>query len=158
MVLISIEDSSAPLTEADIQQVEQEINVRFPDQYRQFILQYNGGRPIPNVFMIPDDRIPGQSSMLDWFYCIDLSDEYNHLLRNLDVFRDRMPSDCVPIGCDPGGNQICLIVSGAQTGKIYFWDHEEEADEGEIPTYRNMYLIAESIDDLLNNKLMEPPE
>jgi hypothetical protein len=46
------------------------------------------------------------------------------------------------------------VVAGEKCGQIYFWDHEAEMDEGEPPTYDNLYLIADSIDDLLNNKLM----
>jgi hypothetical protein len=34
--------------------------------------------------------------------------------------------------------------------EILYWDHEEEADEGEEPTYDNVYLIANSFTDFIN--------
>ena len=154
MAPIQIEDSNPPISENEIRDVEQKFGIQFPEQYRQFLLQHNGGHPEPNVFAVPGDPIPGQSSMLEWFYCIDSTD-VNHIERMILTFRERMPSECIPIGCDPGGNQICLVISGDDAGKIFYWDHEEEADEGDPPTYRNMYLIADSFIDLINNKLSE---
>lgn len=150
MVPIQMMDSGPSITERDIERVEQEFCIQFPADYRSFLLKHNGGRPDPSVFPIPDDLMPDQSSILDWFYGIDPTDEYNDIPRNINVFRDRIPADCVPIGCDPGGNQICLVVSGDEVGQLYFWDHEMEADEGEAPSYDNMALIAESIGDLLD--------
>ncbi len=50
-----------------------------------------------------------------------------------------------------GGNQICLGVSGAHTGKIFLWDHEaeEEVEAGQAPRWNNVELLAASLGDLL---------
>ena len=63
----------------------------------------------------------------------------------------RMPEELVPIAHDPGGNQICIAVAGPKTGAVYFWDHEEEADDDETPGYDNVYLIANSFNEFLNS-------
>ncbi|MBN1312390.1 MAG: SMI1/KNR4 family protein [Anaerolineae bacterium] len=154
MPAVIITDSGSALTEHDIEAAENAMGVRFPDDYRHFLLQNNGGKPDPNMFLIPDHPIPGQSDLLDWFYCI-VHDSPIDIISACRAFKGRVPEECLSIGCDPGGNQICLVISGTEQGKIYFWDHEEEADEGEEPTYGNMYLIADSLNDLLNNKLIE---
>ena len=62
---------------------------------------------------------------------------------NMSMFEDRISRNFLVIGCDPGGNQICLSAAGEDSGKVYFWDHEDEVDEGEEPDYENVYLIAE---------------
>ncbi|GIK67151.1 MAG: SMI1/KNR4 family protein [Chloroflexota bacterium] len=153
--MVTIHESRPPITDADIQAVEQQLNIKFPDDYRRFLLAHNGGRPEPEIFLIPDHPIPNQSSILNWFYSIDPSDYYYNILKMVKVFADRMPPEFIPIGCDPGGNQICLVVAGEDKGMIFFWDHEQEMDEGEPPTYDNLFFIADSIDDLLNNRLSE---
>lgn len=153
--MVTIHKSRPPITEADIQAVEQQLNVRFPDDYRRFLLAHNGGRPEPDVFDIFDDDLAFQSSMVNWFYCIDPTDYNYDILKNAEVFKGRMPPEFIPIGEDPGGNQICLVVSGDDRGMIFFWDHESEMDEDEPPTYDNLFFIADNIDDLLNNRLSE---
>ncbi|MBZ0320168.1 MAG: SMI1/KNR4 family protein [Anaerolineae bacterium] len=153
--MVTIHESRPPITDADIQAVEQQLNIKFPDDYRRFLLAHNGGRPKLGVFLIPDDPIPNQSSILNWFYCIDPTDYNYDILRNAEIFKDRMPPEFIPIGEDPGGNQICLVISGEDKGMIFFWDHEQEMDEGEPPTYDNLFFIADNIDDLLNNRLSE---
>jgi hypothetical protein len=79
------------------------------------------------------------------------------LLDTAASMKDRMPPDVLPIGLDPFGNFICLGVSGPNRGKVYWWFHEEEADEGELPGYDNIYFVAHSFTELLDN-LTEPSE
>ncbi len=153
--MVTIHESRPPITDADIQAVEQQLNIQFPDDYRRFLLAHNGGRPEPSVFDIIEGESAFTDSMVDWFYCIDPGDYHFHIVKKAKVFKDRMPPEFIPIGCDPGGNQICLVVAGEDKGMIFFWDHEQEMDEGEPPTYDNLFFIADSIDDLLNNRLSE---
>lgn len=63
--MVTIHESNPPITDADIQALEQQLNIKFPDDYRRFLLAHNGGRPKPEVFLIPDHSIPNQSSILD---------------------------------------------------------------------------------------------
>ena len=69
----------------------------------------------------------------------------------LETFRDRIPARMFPIARDPGGSLILLAKSGPDACKVYFWDHEREADDGEPPTGRNLSLIADSLDAFLEN-------
>jgi hypothetical protein len=62
-----------------------------------------------------------------------------------------VPAGFLPLAVDPGGNLICLVISGTNTGKVYFWDHEEEVEEGQQPGYSNVYLIANSFNEFLNS-------
>jgi uncharacterized protein (TIGR02996 family) len=53
-------DSDDPLpTPAQIDQVEKRARVRFPDQYRSFLLNYNGGTPWPRRFPLRNGRTGG---------------------------------------------------------------------------------------------------
>lgn len=48
------------------------------------------------------------------------------LLEIYDTYKDRIPTNWIPIGAAPGGNQICMYVGGGRESSIGFWDHESE--------------------------------
>ena len=50
-----------------------------------------------------------------------------------------MPDELVSIGCGSGGDQICISVKGNNYGKVYFWNHDWECEEGEEP-YNNKII------------------
>lgn len=148
---IQIVDSAEPLTEADIARVEQRIGCSVPTRYRTFLLAHNGGYPEPSGFrMRHTSGEPSQRGSVDWFLGIH-GENTDNLEHYLNTYRDRIPSNLFPIAHDAGGNLICISTDGADAGKVYFWDHEEEAEEGETPTYDNLYLISDSFDEFLNN-------
>ena len=156
MGAITVKDSlGPPLTERDIAAIEREFGVSLPGDYRAFLRKHNGGSPSPDAFPIFRDSADTHG-ILNRFLGISPGD-YDDMLAVRKVFQERVPPDLLPIACDPGGNLICLAVAGTNRRRIYFWDHEEEADEGEPPTYDNVYFVAESFTDLLNN-LTELPE
>ena len=41
-----------PLSDADVEALEQQIGLRLPAVYKAFLLKYNGGRPSPSAFRI----------------------------------------------------------------------------------------------------------
>ena len=78
-------------------------------------------------------------------------DEYNDLLDHIKTYKERLPKNTFPIAYDSCGNLIVISVMGPDRGKIYFWDHEMEADidHGEVSDYSNLTLIADSFDEFL---------
>jgi len=141
-----IRSTSKKVTLSDISEFEAAWNIRLPESYINFLLQYNGGTPEPNNFLITDWDLEG---MVDTFY--GLHEGVYGLNYNNRVFKDRIPDHCITIGTDPGGNQICLSLGESNYGYIYFWDHEEECDEGEHADYSNIGLISKSFHDLLSS-------
>jgi uncharacterized protein (TIGR02996 family) len=55
---VFVSDDPLP-TAAQVDQVEKQSGVRFPAQYRAFLLNYNGGMPWPQRFPLPDGRTGG---------------------------------------------------------------------------------------------------
>jgi len=147
-----------PLTEVDVASVERDLGVSLPSDYRSFLLAHNGGHPEPDGFPIQDFPL-SDFGVINGFLGIK-DGEYDDLRNYKVVFRDRIPANFLPIARDPGGNLLCLVVNGPRKGKIYFWFHEEEADEGKPPSEDNIYFIANSFNDLLNSltELPEDPE
>jgi cell wall assembly regulator SMI1 len=138
----------------EIKEFEQKIEANLPDDYIQFLLKYNGVRFKQDSYdgmLKPYSNIDGGA--VRWFYT--LADSYNYnLLKTCYMYFNRIPKQLIPIAEDGGGNQICLAVRGENYGKVYFWDHDWESDEGEEPTYSNVYLIANNFSEFLN-KLYE---
>jgi len=148
----NIVDSKPALTASDLDDLERRLSIKLPDDYRQFLIRQNGGRPVSPVFtFVESSRGPTDSSVA-WFLSVHQG-KYSNFekdFRNFKVVQRRMPDNLVPIAHDPFGNEICMSFSGDDRGAIYFWDHESEADEGEEPTYNNCYLIAKSLTEFLD--------
>ncbi|OJV94841.1 MAG: hypothetical protein BGO39_34035 [Chloroflexi bacterium 54-19] len=125
-----------PASESDVREFESLIKSRLPEDYRAFLLAHNGGEPDPEVFFINESQ---GDDILAKFYGLYKEPKYSSLAWCFETYRGRMPSNIIPIGTDPGGNQVCLSIGGSDYGAIYFWDHE---GIGETPPYENLYLLA----------------
>ena len=136
----------APLTDRAIQLIEQAFKINLPADYAAYLKQFNGGFIEPNNFAI--QAIKNQSS-LSVLYGIKTNEELNHLdlVDKMRSARRFFPKGYFPIGHDPGGNTICLSVDTSDYGKIYFWNHEDT--HGEIPSVKDLILIADSFTDFL---------
>lgn len=145
-------DSGPTLTPEDIGSMEERTGRKVPTRYRQFLLKYNGGSPEPCNFSYADPRRDGAkiSGAVESFLGIGV-DEHSQIEWHLQTLEGRIPNDLYPIADDPGGNMLCMRVDDSTTpGEIVFWDHEEEAEEGEPPTQRNLYHVADNLDELLD--------
>lgn len=126
----------------DLKAFEREHNLKIPGLYREFLLNYNGGYVVPNVFYISTKE--GESA-LNVFYGI--GNMYNNLEKKFDFFDEILEIGFIPIASDSGGNQICLGINDDFFEKIYFWNHEQETDE----PMENMHFLAENINEFLNS-------
>jgi hypothetical protein len=148
---VMIEESQGSLSEVELTDLERKLSIILPEQYRQFLLHFNGGRPSPSVFRFKKASGKYSDSMVDWFLSI-YDGEYDNFESYFETYKlrhERLPADLVPIAHDPGGNLICIAVTGVGIGAVYFWDHEHEADRGVKPTRRNIYHITYNFDQFL---------
>jgi cell wall assembly regulator SMI1 len=99
------------LTEHDIKEVEQKIDLEFPKDFKDFYLKENGGIPEKSYFY-RDDPIWGYIQ-LNVFYSMKfhletldmplLEDRYLDFAK-----RNVIPTHYLPFANDHGGNQFCL--------------------------------------------------
>src|SRR4051812_40221582 len=107
MTNITISESFEPqLSDKDLVEVEQQLRISLPLDYREFLLTHNGGRPEPNEFTMRENTRDAEG-ILEWLYGIHDDETYN-LVDVASMLKDRMPPEMLPIGLDPGGNIICL--------------------------------------------------
>lgn len=139
-----------PTSREEIANFEARRGVVLPTDYKAFLLESNGGASRSNVFKVPEWH--GWGSTILMFYGIHEESGYS-LDGECESYKERVPADLIPIAADAGGNNICLGWIGERKGKVYFWDHEDELDEdGNFVTdYRNVYLVANSLQEFLDN-------
>ncbi|MCM3170799.1 MULTISPECIES: SMI1/KNR4 family protein [unclassified Paenibacillus] len=125
-----------------IENFENTTNIKLPTLYRDFLLEYNGGRVQPNVFKISSDE--GESA-LNIFYGI--GSMRSNLEKKFDFFDDILEIGFIPIASDSGGNQVCLGVTEEFYEQIYFWIHDEEYDEA----MENMFFLAKNINEFIGS-------
>jgi cell wall assembly regulator SMI1 len=147
-----INESKTPLNASDITRLEAELGVKLPDDYRTFLLAHNGGWPEADSFHSYGGEKRDEESIesVDRFLAY-YDGEYNNLLKSVNTYKGRIPPHFLPVANDPGGNLILLGVSGPDRDKVFFWDHELEADEDETPDYSNLLFVADSFQEFLDS-------
>src|SRR5262245_8123323 len=136
---IKITKAGPALGEAAIAGLERRLGRTLPNDYRSFLLKYNGGVPELNSFPIPQIGEGG----INAFFGIREGKNDDDLEAERRRMKDRMPKHLLPIAEAEGGNLVCISFGAKDHGSVYFWDHEEEADEDELPDHTNLYKLAE---------------
>lgn len=127
---------------------ERKIGARLPEEYRQFLIEHNGGKPSPCDFKISETE--GEDS-LHHFYGLHSGPSYLNLEQAYKNHKGRVPTTMIPFADDPAGNAICIGIGGNDTGKIFFWDHELEVEEDDNePSCQNITEISNSFSGFLN--------
>lgn len=139
--MVKMLDTYNNLSPKDIKGFEIINNVKLTNNYKEFLLKWNGGTPEPTIFVISEEVGP---SAMNYFYSIGDIENDNDLEECLDIYEFRLPTGFISIGDDAGGNAILLGVSEPHYDHIYFWDHENESDLDE-PDMSNMHFLADNI-------------
>jgi len=100
---------------------EQRHNFKFPEQYREFLLKYNGGDTPETSF-----RINKVSSDLRGFLGFGKSGESLNYERFevMNMIGKFLADKVVPIGDNNFGDYVVLGVTGVEKGKIFFLYHD----------------------------------
>lgn len=112
---------STSVGESAVQAFEARIGRSLPSAYRRFMVEINGGsKPVNEQFQITET---GERSLLAELYSLS-EDGKGELLAEHHAMKDELPNGCLSIGHDIGGNKICLMISGDESGHILWFDHE----------------------------------
>ena len=124
---INFEYSHKELENETVKIFENEYGVTLPDDYKQFLLLSNGGKPVKRRFKTADETIT--TSIMSFLPISEeiepnLGSSYNKY--NLGKI---VPSNLMPIGIDPADSLICLEIGG--NGQVYYcnMDYIEEDNE-----------------------------
>ena len=139
--MVNIEKTHDNLSIGNLEFFEKNQNINLPKDYRDFLLEYNGGYPNPGIYKISDEL---GESILNIFYGI--GSMYDNLKKKFDIFDEILEMGFIPIADDPSGNQICIGISKECFGQIFHWAHDEEHDKME-----NMYFLSNNFNEFLDS-------
>jgi len=88
-----------------------------PEDYQDYLFAHNGGAPQPKDFKISETD--GLSSV-HVLYGFNEGPNWQNLLKISLAFKDRMPSEVLPVGSDDAGNQIVICCAGQNQGSVWF--------------------------------------
>ena len=141
-----ITDHGPKISDADISELEERIDWRLPEEYRDFLLEFNGGRPEPDIADIKG--LPGGCSDVQFFFGIYPSEEAYSIDWNLETLVERLDDGVLPIACDSGGSVYCLSLHAEDYGVVSYCDLQSVvADYETAPTF---YPVAPNFDAFLN--------
>ncbi|MDF7669754.1 SMI1/KNR4 family protein [Orbaceae bacterium ESL0721] len=134
------------LSNRDIEHIENELKISFPDDYKQFLVNYNGG----SVELNESNQlaIDGLSEKVTIDVLYGINTGYDNA--NIDFWTDKLKEDLLPetiiIGDSIMHGFFVMICSGELKG-IYYWDDtyyfETSNDEG------NTYWIASTFTEFM---------
>ncbi|GAB6438924.1 TPA: SMI1/KNR4 family protein [Bacillus cereus] len=120
--------SKTPVTNEEIQAVEQYLNIKLPNDFVACVKKYDGGYPNPKVFDVPGQDENVFSDLLT----LHIEDEYS-IVQNYNSVKDRLVAKVYPFARDPFGNLLCFDYrNSTESPTVVFWEHEEENIEEAI--------------------------
>jgi SMI1-KNR4 cell-wall len=134
-------------TEEQILSVENDLGVRFPNDYREFLLNGAGGSPLETDFKVDDSRGRGDVS-IGVFLSPDDSD-YG-ILPTMRIVAERSTVGLVPIAESGGGDFICLDYRRSSTPTISYWHQGRYGENDEF------VAVCDTFEDFLN--LLQVPD
>src|SRR5215213_9066179 len=156
-ILECLQDSEEPpFTRETIERLELELRLKFPSQYAEFLLAFNGGYfhrtvsfylPVPTEWVNqinlrffygePEDHVTPQG--LSWY---------------ADVLSGRIPDGCLAIANCDSSDVVLLTVAGdrAAYGSVWFLDSVE------MTSGTNVHYVADSFNEFLSMLFLELEE
>ncbi|WP_437631955.1 SMI1/KNR4 family protein [Sorangium sp. So ce854] len=120
--MTTIENHGPRISDADISSLEERLGAVLPEEYRRFLLEFNGGSPTPDTVDV--EGLPGASADVQVFFGIGRSIESSNLDWNLAALAERLEAGMIPIAADSGGNVFCLALQGRRRGSVFYCDLE----------------------------------
>ena len=157
--MLTVTEVAQPLTERDLEQFEISFGINLPQEYRQFLLKYNGGHVEPSAFhyssMAGCGNITGpldKVGIISSFFSLNTETTMD-LATIREGLPNTIPDNLLMIGGTATGNILCLSVYGADQGFMYIWHKNQgyDLEEWEEPNCDYIYFAADNFDTFLNS-------
>lgn len=147
-----------PVTKEEVEKVAEKMGIKFPLDYIEVAMNYNGAHVSPGLF-----QVEGKEKVFGTLLTYDNeNDEY--ILEVFTDYIDTLPKRIIPFAFDPSGNLICFDYQDHEDNPIVvFWEHEnawekemlmqEEGlteEQTEERARENVFYIAETFTKFLN--------
>lgn len=112
-----IERHHVPISEDDLNRAEARLRLSLPEDYRRFLLQTNGGEPVPASFEILGYDARATISVL---YGVLVKVPGFNLEWNFGKLKKVIPTGFLPSGHDAFGDPLLVGTTGEERGCIFF--------------------------------------
>ena len=121
-------------------ELEQNLSVTLPEDYKRFLLAFNGGYPEHEAFNYDGNK----SFAIQRFYPLTDDDVIRvDLLR--DAYGDSV-ADLLQIGISSFGDPLCLAVGAIHHGSVWWYNHEYDPDDD---PHNGLTELAPTFEDFL---------
>jgi hypothetical protein len=139
-----------PFTRESLELLQVKLGRHFPEEYSDFLLQFNGGHFVRSVeFSIPNPTKFVTGGRMRSFIG-EPNDGYEHdgLVWYAETLSDRIPEDFLPIAHCNGSDQVLLKLVGPESRfeGIWYWDSSAFWISDEEPAF---YWLADSFYEFL---------
>ena len=117
---------------------ESKYNIKLPNQYRQFMLRYNGGYTPETILKVG----PRREENVSCFYGFGMGEEYG--LDEHCWLMEWIRHGFLPIADEFFGNEYVLGITSRNYGKVYFFDHEEQMVEQVRNSFKDFIASCKS--------------
>ena len=127
------------ISESQLLEIEKEINVELPKDYKEFLLRVNVGIPKDNYLSFFVDELHEEVTLGVLLGC---SENKNFSLLNWNLeYCDELPEGSLIFATGYGGGLFVMITTGEDKG-IYFWDHSFIFDQSSEES--NVYFLKDN--------------
>ena len=123
--------------EERVREFEAKYSFVFPEQYRSFLLKYNGGKT-PNT----EFRINKVSADVEGFYGLGNATQYHNYssFESMDGLEDWLKDSVLPIAENSFGDYIMIGIGNTNNGKVYFYYHDRQKKYIELSENFKMFI------------------
>jgi hypothetical protein len=132
------------LRDGELRDFEVTNNIKLPEDYKKFLIEFNGGEPVPNGNEDP-------STVVSYILGMHNGDYHASLYKHIDIFKNRVPVGTFPIASDVFGNIFIMSVDPGSYGHIYFWEYEGEPEHQDGHFVGNCSFVSYTFTEFLEN-------
>ena len=118
-----------PVDDTVIEEVEEFLGIKFPNDYRECAKVCHGGTPSPGEFVVYSLGLVKFASCLGYLCSLNKGDPQG-ILNTALMLEDVLPNGLVPFAGDGGGDLICFrYTEQSLPPSIVYYQHELSNDE-----------------------------
>jgi len=152
-MLHQMKKSNPPVNEQDVMAFAQRHSLELPKEYREFLVRYNGGRPMPSAF--PIDGFPNNPiGDIQVFFGLNAVEEGDDLDVVLADDAGLIPVGILPIACTDGVDFVCLDLRSGKE-RVVYWDRVPFWGAN-VWNEEDLYFIAPDFDAFLRSLHKNP--
>ncbi|CAI1527346.1 SMI1 / KNR4 family [Serratia marcescens] len=134
-----------------------------PSEYCDFLVNFSQGAEFDSSIVYKGVEASPWASKdgydsLEYFYGLSNSEGEGDVFEFIEMYKDDLGNQWLPIASSDGGNQICLCLTGKMVGQIWFWDHEADPLYDENKVISGLSLAAHDLKDFISRLEIDKEE